>query len=128
MILIRGVSLTDIVKWSRWEKTGLNLMNKDLVFRDSPLNEVLDILEAALFQLAKHVKVADWQHHQYQQLKDNLPRGHAMCTVDFAENYLCKFQSKIQSAHWSLQAGNDSSLCFFTGVVPLNVLKPSLTL
>ena len=52
-ITLRGVSFTDIAKRSRWEKTVL--LNKDLVFRDYPLNEVLEILEAALFQLAKLV-------------------------------------------------------------------------
>ena len=33
-IVLRDTSLSQVVKWSRWEKTGL--MNEDLVFRDSP--------------------------------------------------------------------------------------------
>ena len=31
-------------------------MNKDLVFRDSPLDEVLVMLQTGVFHLAKHVK------------------------------------------------------------------------
>ncbi|RUS74851.1 hypothetical protein EGW08_017408 [Elysia chlorotica] len=33
-------------------------------------------------------KVVQWQRKQYQLLQANLPKGHAVCTVDFAENYL----------------------------------------
>ena len=112
-IVLRDASLSQVVKWSRWKRTGL--MNKDLVFRDSPLDEVLDMLESGVLHLAKHVKVAEWLRHQYQELRDNWPPGHATCTVDFAEieNYLCKFQNEIQSAHWSYRQVTIHPCVFF---------------
>ena len=86
-------------KWSCWEKT--ERCSKDLVFRHSSVSEILSLLKQNVFLLSKHLKVAQWQRKQYQLLQANLPKGHAVCTVDFAENYLCKFQNEVQSAHWS---------------------------
>ena len=42
---------------------------------------------------------AEWQRKQL--LKADLPDGWAVAYLDFAENFLCKFQDEVQSAHWS---------------------------
>ena len=90
---------TKVKKWSKWEKT--EKASKDLVFREDSLSNILTMLQTAVHDVAKHLKVAEWQRRQYTRLKSCLPKGHAMCTVDFSENYLCKFQNEVQSAHWS---------------------------
>ncbi|XP_035824226.1 uncharacterized protein LOC118477139 [Aplysia californica] len=103
--------LTVVRKWSKWEKS--EKASKDLVFHESPLSEILSLLEKSVHEIAKHLKVAEWQRKQYQSLKFSLPRGHAMCTVDFAENYLCKFQNEVQSAHWSYRQVSVHPCVFF---------------
>ena len=58
-------------------------------------------LKKEMEPLALREKTAKWQRQQYQQLAVSLPVRHSIVTLDFAENYLCKFQNEVQSAHWS---------------------------
>ena len=63
--------------------------SKDLLLAKCSVRSVLKELEDDLLSLANHLKVAHWQ------------RRNAICTIDFAENYLCRYQNEVQSAHWS---------------------------
>ena len=45
--------------------------------------------------------MAEWQRDQFQRLKENLPDDWVIATMDFAENFLCKFQDEPQSADWA---------------------------
>lgn len=92
-------SLEDEITWMRWEKTVKS--RKDLVKRVGTLNHLIEELAVDMEGLARHVMVARWQRKQYQTLQTSLPEGTAVVTLDFAENYLCKFQNEVQSAHWS---------------------------
>ena len=42
-----------------------------------------------------------WQRAQINDLKENLPEGWGLVFLDFAENFLCKFQEEAQSAYWA---------------------------
>ena len=44
---------------------------------------------------------AEWQQKQLQMLKADLPEGWVIACLDFADNFLCKFQDEVQSAHWA---------------------------
>lgn len=101
----------EVREWRRWEKTVKS--NKDLVTKSDTLSNILERLRQDLLPLAKHVKTAQWQRHQYQHLADNLPPLHGLLTMDFAENYLCKFQNEIQSAHWSYRQVTVHPCVFF---------------
>lgn len=103
--------LNRMKRWSRWERTEKS--SKDLVQMESCLSDILQRLESSLQEIAMHLKVAHWQRSRYQILRDNLPPGHAMCTLDFAENYLCKFQNEVQSAHWSYRQISIHPCVFF---------------
>ena len=87
------------VEWKRWEKTDES--SKGLVIETDSVGQVICVLEKDLFSLGKHIHTAQWQRKHYQFLRDNLVAGHCLITADFAENYLCKFQNEVQSAHWS---------------------------
>ena len=93
--------LNQQVKWTRWEQTAKS--GKDLVEKcsTSSLDNLLTELQGELQDLAKHLKMARWQRQQYQHLLNNLPQSSAIVTLDFAENYTCKFQNEVQSSHWS---------------------------
>ncbi|GFR68013.1 hypothetical protein ElyMa_005597800 [Elysia marginata] len=94
-----GDQLCEVREWKRWKKSDKS--PKDLVVKSGTVDDLLNLLLNDLKLLAKHVKFAQWQRDRYAQFRDCLPVGHGMCTVDFAENYLCKFQHEVQSAHWS---------------------------
>ncbi|KAK3762158.1 hypothetical protein RRG08_024963 [Elysia crispata] len=103
--------LEKICEWKRWEKTDIS--RKDLVTKSGTLNELLDHLTSDLSLMAKHLKVAHWQRTQYQKLKESLPPNHCILTIDFAENYLCKYQQEVQSAHWSYRQVTVHPCVFF---------------
>jgi hypothetical protein len=87
------------IAWQKWEKTEQS--SKDFVEKAGTISTMIDELEKELKGLARHVKTAKWQREQYNSLSENLPFGHAIVTLDYAENYACKFQNEVQSAHWS---------------------------
>lgn len=88
-----GEKGNEIRKWSRWEKTEKSA--KDLVYKENTICEIIAMMGEDLKSLSKHLKTAQWQRKIYQQLKETMPRQHSICTVDFAENYLCKFQNEV---------------------------------
>lgn len=42
-----------------------------------------------------HTKRVVHQFHDVKQLKDNLPDGHVIIQMDFAENYSCRSFEKV---------------------------------
>ena len=103
--------LSEQREWKRWEKSERS--KKDLVRKKNPVIDIVDMLSMDLNGLAKHIKVAQWQRHQYQMFSRGVPKGHVVLTVDFAENYLCKYQDEIQSAHWSYRQVSVHPCVFF---------------
>lgn len=73
----------------------------DQVKKTGSLEDLLNELQEEMQPLAKHLKTARWQCQEYQRLHEDLPESSAILTVDFAENYLCRHQNEIQSAHWA---------------------------
>ena len=97
-----GGCVSDIVTWAKWEHVKEGKANRmDKVKKRGSLGECLDELIEEIGSLYMHIYVAEWQRKQIQSLKENLPHGCALVTVDFAENFLCKFQDEPQSAHWA---------------------------
>lgn len=92
-------NLDEEVTWLKWEKT--ELAHKDQVEKKGTLRQLIGELEKEMATLALHLKTARWQRNQYQLITENMPRACAVVTMDFAENYKCRFQNEIQSAHWS---------------------------
>ncbi|XP_076436127.1 uncharacterized protein LOC143275737 [Babylonia areolata] len=65
------------------------------------VNECLGELMKELGPLYRHKFNAEWQRNQLYHLKRNLPEDWVIIVMDFAENFLCKFQDEPQSAHWA---------------------------
>ena len=49
----------------------------------------------------KHLSVAQWQHHQYRYLKENLKQNKVMLVMDFAENVSSQSQDEIKSLYFN---------------------------
>ena len=90
--------LNEEITWFEWKQVG---KSKDKIQEKGTVEMLIQALEKDLKGLASHVKTAKWQRTQYNQLRDNIPEGSAVVTIDFAENYLCVHQNEIQSAHWN---------------------------
>ena len=69
--------------------------------KSGSVQDCLNELMQELGVLYRHVFNAEWQRKQLQLLKADLPDGWAVAYLDFAENFLCKFQDEVESAYWS---------------------------
>lgn len=94
------------ISWRKWERKTVNAGGKDvvrqeLVTKTGKLEDCISELQDEVEPLSTHLFHAMWQHSQYSQLKSSLPKGWVLMVADFAENYTCRNQQEIQSAHWS---------------------------
>ena len=51
--------------------------------------------------MLSHTFFASWNFHQYLVCKSNIEKGQIVCVHDFAQNYLCLQQHKVQALHWA---------------------------
>ena len=51
--------------------------------------------------MAAHSLFAAWNFHQCLVCKNNLEKGQVVVVHDYAQNYLCLHQNKIQAMHWT---------------------------
>ncbi|XP_060789811.1 uncharacterized protein LOC132894247 isoform X2 [Neoarius graeffei] len=97
-----------VVSWQKWENKsyshdGKQNTKKVQSTNSGPFNTMFEELLAETDFLAKHVFTANWQHDQFNQIREKLPDNWSLFVLDFAENYRCLSQDEIQSAHWSTQ-------------------------
>ena len=105
-----------LLSWHRWttkkvtlagtKKTataGKEVTRKVLERRGGTIDELLkELLEEVAF-LSEHLFRANWQHKQFEALRARqpFPQKTVIMVMDFAENYACQYQDKVQSAHWN---------------------------
>ena len=63
--------------------------------------ELLDVYINLLTDMALHLFFASWNFHQYLVCKNNIEESQVIIVHDFAQNYLCVHQHKLQGLHWS---------------------------
>ena len=57
-------------------------------------------IEKELLEFRKHIARVKCQYEQVRKLKEILPNNHAICQMDFAENYSCGYAEEVQSAYF----------------------------
>ena len=91
------------VKWHMWqmvkEEKG---QRREKILQVGTLGCLLVDLMKELAPLSRHIFTHRWQHKELKRLLSKLKSlpGTAVIINDFAENYLCKYQDEVQSAHW----------------------------
>ena len=66
----------------------------------SSMTHIVVKLAEELEKLAGHLFVASWQQQQFSLMLKNVKKSWVILNIDFAENYSCKSQTEVQSAHW----------------------------
>ena len=82
------------------------------VCKEGTINHVFISLRSKLPNFLEHVFVKRKQSSYFEERKSNLQPEEAIVQVDFAENYSCKHQNEIHSAHW-----NQQQITLFTAAV-----------
>ena len=71
------------------------------ICKEGTLDDLLLLFESKIPSFLEHVFVKREQFKYFEEKLTNLDKDEAVIQVDFAENYTCKYQDEIQSAHWN---------------------------
>ena len=88
-----------IVKWRSWDYVQHEkVKRKELVSPEDSLHSMVCLLKKEMKPFSKHLFVFRWHYMQLKKLLTNLPQNTSVFICDFAENFLCKYQNKVQLA------------------------------
>lgn len=93
------------VRFAEWkrvdvEKKGRIFKRMQIVTVEKTKGEFIILMRSELREFRKHVHRVNVQYGQSRRLKEILPSNHAICHMDFVENYTCGFAEEIQSAYF----------------------------
>ena len=103
-------STANQISWKVWETShytttniGVETQKKKnmLVSKTESVASLIDELQSEVDSLSFRLFIANWQHAMFKTISSKLPDGWVVTVLDFAENYTCTYQDKIQSAHWA---------------------------
>ena len=90
-----------VLEFASWEMVQREKgKRRELVKAEHTAHQLLLLLLEDLESFSKHVFTFRWQFSMFKQLRYSLPSTWALGVFDFAENFLCKYQDEVQSAHW----------------------------
>lgn len=104
--------LDERATWYQWErveqvvparkgKSMKSVKKMQKVFKEGTVDDTLKDLEDQLPSFLEHVFVKRQHARFFQDKIEHLTEGEAVVQVDSAENYSCKYQGEIQTAHWN---------------------------
>ena len=91
------------VSLPQWKKVELPDGKKKTKIVEENLSKQ-EFVQKAQTQAADFIEHCDRVKAQYKamgNLKDNLPDGHCLVQMDFAENFTCTSADEVQSAYWN---------------------------
>ena len=106
--------------WQRWVYTPSEKGRKLILATvTGTCAQLINIYITDLDKMAEHLFNADFQHHQFINVRDNidgLQDGTVLEVLDFAQNYLCYYQDEPQECHWDhSQVTIHPIVCYFKG-------------
>ena len=112
-----GISLIELpddlanqsCEWRCW---GIENKRAILKTKEGLVLDCLKDLDDSLVRFLKHTFVKRQQSKAFKDARQNVTTNALVIQVDFAENYSCKYQNEIQSAHWT-----NKMVSIFTAVV-----------
>ena len=92
------------ITWPQWQyvtKEGTEQKRLDVVNVEGTKMELLESFLSHLQTIALHLFNANWHRAQFQYILQNLKEGYLLQVMDFAQNYLNRFQDEPQAVHWA---------------------------
>lgn len=91
------------ISWNKWEyivveketvkKRGMSCVSKKTDMKDF-VHDLTNYIEP----MAMHLFRAEWQHQQMKTCIDTLVKNEVCLVMDYAQDYLCRFQNVTQTA------------------------------
>lgn len=112
--LIEETALEESAMWYEWERVEVVVPSASKkssnatkvvrkmkkIFKEGTIGDVVESLQNKIPSFLQHVFIKRQQSSYFQEKLTNLDKEEAVVQVDFAENYACRYQDEIQSAHW----------------------------
>jgi hypothetical protein len=81
-------------------KKGREFKRMQIVNVEESKGDFVKRMQKDLTDFRQHIIRVKAQYEQSRLLKEELPADHAICHMDFAENYSCSFADEIQTAYF----------------------------
>ena len=97
---------SNLVHWKRWElvkKANVGMTKMDIVFKETTKWKLFQQYIADLEGMALHLFHKYWQNAQFRNIQTNLEKGYFLQVMDFAQNFIHKYQDEPQPVHWHHQ-------------------------
>lgn len=94
------------IKYEQWKKVDMADWKKrtKIVEKEMSKAEFVSAVQVQICEFRQHVSRVRTQYQALTNLKENLPTGHAIVQMDFAENFSCCSSDEVQSAYWNSSA------------------------
>lgn len=90
------------VKYSQWKRVDVEGKKKMRIVQiEVDKADFIKIFKKEITEFEAHAERVKAQYGQLKELKSNLPEGHMIVQMDFAENYTCQSVEEVQSAWWN---------------------------
>ena len=121
------------IKYSEWKRkevehkgrTTKRMIIESVEIPKDRFVEMLKFVARDLKEFRKHTEKVKCQYEQVKLLKDNLPENHAICQMDFAENYSCGHAEEIQTAYFDKCSVTLHPVVIYTKTAEENVTHSS---
>jgi hypothetical protein len=103
------------IHYSQWEHTTNEngFSSTTCVMKSDMAVNVVDKFHKALEKYAFHRYAFCKQYGEIRHVKESLVDGYLAMHIDFSENYLCKFGTEVQAAHF----GHHNSIVLHQGII-----------
>jgi hypothetical protein len=94
------------IKYEQWKKVEMPDGKKRtrIVEKEIKKEDFVTAVQTQICEFQEHVARVRLQYKALHSLKDNLPEGHVIVQMDFAENFTCSSAEEVQSAYWNPSA------------------------
>ena len=99
-------SLPDTIRHEQWKKVTLDDGKKrtKIVGEDVQKDNFIEIVKSQIKEFRAHILRVKQQYKAISDPKQNMPEGHVISHIDFAENFVCGTCDEVQSACWNSNA------------------------
>ena len=124
-------SFEGAVTYEVWKKVVVEVDKNDtskefkkmkLITEEKDVKRFACVFQNEATESVKHVYRIGSQFKAQKELRSNLHQGHFYVHMDFAEDYRCRAQHKVQSAYW-----NTSQVTLHRAVIIIKMVRKSNT-
>ena len=81
-------------------KEGKEIRRLDKFTKETTILEFLDFFIQDMQELSLHLFNWRWHDQQFDYIKETLQLGMLLQVLDFAQNYMNKYQDELKECHW----------------------------